>query len=465
MMAATGCDDGPNATETLPEAPPNVLVIVIDTLRSDHLSQYGYGLDTSPGLERLTRQGTRFSQARSPAPWTKPSIASLFSGMVPARHGAIGQFKRLPRDVDTLAEILSREGWKTAAFSDNPFITEATYFDQGFDAFHYRRQGKSKRPEDAAPPRKHGDHLFDQTEAMFEQMRAWISAHSEAPFFVYVQPMNVHGPYWVPSKHRAGLFGRPPISGFEYYKGPMNEIMNRGNFALRKRMPPRYLKAQQEMYDTAIRFVTDTIGDLFDYLDETGLYDNTLIVVTSDHGEEMFDHGGFGHAWSLYEEVLDVPLIVKFPGQSRPQIIDDPVSLLDVLPTILSAANIALPERLDGEALQPLIAGEARSEPRDMYFETQWKKRCVARAVREHPWKLIEIKKNYESKELRWLLFDLERDPEEKMNVASRHPDVVSHLRAKLEKRFELYEATSVRAAADLETVDEEALRALGYIE
>ncbi len=447
-------------------AGPNVILINIDTLRADHLSQYGYRDPTSRILEEFASHSTRFASAHAPAPWTKPSVASLMSGLAPARHGATDRSKPLSLDATTFAELLQKEGWRTGAFSDNPFVSSATQLDQGFDFFHYQR--KTARGAKAQPHsvNSHETRLYDHAEEMFQKAAGWIMQEKNRRFLLYLQPMNVHGPYKVPAAAQKALLGRRPLEGFRYYEGLMQDIMMKRQFDRRAAVDQNYLRSQREMYDTSIHYTAGVIAGFFAFLQEQGLYDDALIIVTSDHGEEMFEHGGFGHAWTLYQEVLAVPLFVKLPQQTEGQVIERSVSLLDIFPTILEATGIDSPEDLEGRPLQSYMEPNADSVDRALYFSTGWPRRCIARGVREGPWKLILIKRSYDTPESTLMLYNLDEDPSEAHNVADEHPEVVARLEAKTDQRFAFYKSHRMRiVTSENADLDEDALRALGYVE
>ena len=180
----------------------------------------------------------------------------------------------------------------------------------------------------------------------------------------------------------------------------------------------------------------------------------------------MFEHGGFGHAWTLYQEVLAVPLFVKLPGQRNGQVVEETVSLLDIFPTILEATGQSAPLDFEGSPLQSLLRGSDAESERAHYFSTGWAKRCIARGVREGPWKLISIRESYDTRMPKLMLFNLAEDPAELNDVADDHPEVVERLSAKIEERFAFYRAHRMQSQSRASTaLDEDALRALGYVE
>jgi arylsulfatase A-like enzyme len=436
--------------------PPNVILIVVDTLRADHLTQYGYERATSRALEDFSQASTLFSAAYSTSSWTQPSVASLFTGLLPSRHGVVKQSTILPAKLDTLAGLLSEAGWQSAGFSGNLFIGEKTGFDRGFEHF-VGHQGKVL--------------VYPDVGLMLEQVASWLDTgrRSRQPAFLYFQPMNCHGPYRVPAEHRSDLLGREPTDVFDYNDDLMKSILKDGDLEARARVTPEYLGSLADQYDTAVRYSMDAVGRLLEMLETAGLYQDSLVIVTSDHGEELFDHGGFGHGYSLFEEVVRVPLWIKLPGQSRSVTLEAPVSLVDLFPTILELAGVEQSEgeaALDGLSLMPLLNGAQHApgfRARPIVMETRWKRRAVASAIRLGSYKLIEIESDYQGRSDARLLFDLETDAKEKTDLAVREPEKVEALSVALE-RTHLATAGESQEAGEA-VLDREVLKALGYID
>jgi arylsulfatase A-like enzyme len=281
--------------------------------------------------------------------------------------------------------------------------------------------------------------------------------------------MNVHGPYRVPEKQQGVLLGRAPSREFRYYQGFMHDILRKGRVDLRTQVPDSYVQSLVDKYDTAVRYTTDRLGDLFAMLDEHGLYRNSLIIVTADHGEELFDHGGFSHGFSLHREVLHVPLYIKLPGQETRRTEESPASLLDIMPTILDTLGILNDRDLDGRSLRPLLAGRAEpgaaAGPANLY-QVDWKTRCVGRAIARDGLKLLEIEGNYEGVRDETKLFDTISDPGETVDLSSERPAAVKKLSVELDELFTALEDKAIAASENrLDRLDKERLEALGYVE
>ena len=445
---------------------PNIVLIVIDTLRADHLSQYGYVEETSPGLDKLASESVIFENAYSTSSWTIPATASIHSGLHPVRHGAVQKGDKLSMKIQTIAEQLKWAGYETVGFSDNIHISTKADFDQGFDTFF------DYPSKDAL--------TYPDMSIMMDRARAWVRRHQDAeyPFFVYMQPMNCHGPYKVPESHRRNLLNRAPSRRFKYYKSPMNEIMWKGKLEKRKRVTGPYLKSLVEQYDTAVRYATDQVGQFLSYLAEHDLYEDTMIIVTADHGEELFDHGGFSHGYTLFNEVVRVPLIVKLPQQTASTRVPAIVSLLDIYPTIVSILDVDVKTRLDGHSILPFFATVNRSFgidtgggkdsflKRALLLSLNWKSRGVIRGWVNRKYKYLDIDHDYAGRRSEKLLFHLPNDPEEQHNIGKKKRDAMKRLREKLAERWHAY-ARNQRFSSEniIDHMNVEALKALGYVQ
>ena len=443
-LAAVAVALAPGCAATDGPPRPSVLLVVVDTLRADRLTDYGHDRDTLGPVAALAAQATRFTAAYAPSSWTRPSVATIFSGMMPARHRAkIGGTNRLNRAIPTLAETLGAAGWSTAGFSANVVVSRKVDFDQGFDRFLDYEGGVQAYPDIAAMMRVASD---------------WLKT-APRPFFLFLQPMNVHGPYRVPVEHQTVLLGRRPSSDFRYQEPPRTSIMA-GAVELRSSIGETYLTSLRDQYDTAIRYSMEQLDALFSDLRREGLWDETLIVLTSDHGEELYDHQGFSHAYSLFEEVVRVPLYVKLPGQLEPAVRDDPVSLADIYPTVLEVLGLPPVRHGDGRSL--LRRGESE---RELVFEVNNPERFRGRALLSGNYKLIETEVDYQGRSDAVALYDLSRDPDESRDLVNDEPELAARLRARMEEIFAGYEERSLPLPAEGDAVlDQDTLRALGYV-
>jgi len=431
---------------------PNVVIVVIDTLRVDHVSHFGYERDTAAGLDRLAGQSTRFSACYAPTSWTTPSTATIFTGMSPIRHGARAKGDKLSDEVVTFAELLGAHGWNTVGYSFNHNVSAKNGFDQGFDLFDCFLGGANDYPD---------------ISEMVERTSTWLESRPQEPFLLYLHPMNVHGPYKFPKAHRSTLLGHPPGREFRYHGEVMKAVVTGKDLSRRDDATSTYLRSLRDKYDTAIRYTTDQLGQLFSLLEEKGLWENSLVIVTADHGEELFDHGGFSHGYSLFEEVLRVPLYIKLPSQQEGRSSDARVSIMDIVPTLADLLKLEVkPGQFDGRSLAlQLHAGSAGGDTRDLLFTQDWPGRCVARAFVQGTHKLIEVRTNYEGLKNVIRLYDLEQDPMERNDLSESLRSEARRLGLEMRDRMLLLEARAVSGTENvLDEMDQERLKALGYL-
>ena len=408
-----------------PAGRPNVVVILVDTLRADHLPAYGYARDTAPFLSRLAERGVVFTAAQSTSAWTAPATASLFTSLYPFQHRVdtgfmvttqmreIGQeirLNRLPQDVPTLPEVMQAAGYTTFGITANVNIGQVMGFARGFDRFRHF-------PEDV-PATELG-----------EKAKQWERGIRGArPYFLYMHFLDPHAPY------------RENAPWFTATGDPAADRV--------------------AAYDSEIRRVDSVLEELFHSL---GWGQDTVVVVLADHGEEFGDHGGKGHGQTLYAEMLDVPLIVHAPGRFAPRRVAEPVSLLDVLPTLRDLAGAPAEPRDEGRSLRPLLEGgpqdpERRSLLAHLLRRDQQDR--LLHSVRRGRWKYIEGSRDPA------LLFDLARDPGEQANLVEAQATLARHLRENLRgmvrgsKTFSGGHGTTIMDPATAET-----LRSLGYVQ
>ena len=430
---------------------PNLIVVVVDTLRADRLAEYGHDRPTSGALSELLGNSIRFDQAFTPAPWTRPAIASLFSGLAPSRHRAQTRRSTLLNPVVvSLAERLQSSGWSTGGFSHNVEISRQTLFDQGFDVFDDYQGGVTAYPD---------------VSKMMRAAGKWVRT-VDRPFFLYLQPMNVHGPYEVPRGKQDDLLGSPPGRDFVYGDRLMSSIMA-GGVRFREKVTPDYVESLQDQYDTSIRYLFDSLAGLFEQLRESGELERSLVVVTADHGEELFDHEGFSHGYTLHREIVRVPLFVKLPGEVEGRVVNDRVTLLDLYPTLLDLMGVASPPDLDGMSFAPLVQGApgAKAPREEIVFEVHSPVRCIGEAILKGDYKLVRINRDYQGNRDRRLLFRVSDDEMERRDLAAELPEVVAELERRLDEilagRRERALPPPNKPEAEL---DKDTLKALGYL-
>ncbi len=427
---AAGCLDAP------PVDRPNVVLIVIDTLRADHVGCYGYERDTTPNLDALAADSVRYARAFSHAPWTTPAVGALFTSQLPSTLGIRNVQSPLPAEGTTLTELLQQHGFETSAFVSHSFVSSKWGFARGFDSF------------DESNVRGH----FAVTSAAISDGAVdWLDDHAgpqATPFFLFLHYFDPHFAYVA---HEEFPFGRDPS-----YEGPVHG----GILPEKFREDPSVLRDEDlreliRLYDAEIAVTDRAIGRVLERLRSLGLYDSTIVVVAADHGEEFLDHGQLDHTKTLYEELVRVPLIVRVPGV-EPAVIDAPVALIDVYPTLTTQLGIEPPPDLVGRPLPSSPTEEPAAARRAIFLETARLENL--RAVVEGDHKLIVDQESGRA----WL-FDLATDPHERVDLSRREPERTAQLR----QRIDQWPGEAPRTTTpDVELSDEERerLRALGYL-
>ena len=342
FAAATsvGCRSG----ATAPAEAPNVLLISIDSLRRDHVGAYGYPLPTTPTIDRLALEGVLFRNAVSTTSWTLAAHAALLTGVHDSRHGATVPTAVLDESVPTLAEAFRAAGYRTVGFYAGPFLHPHFGLARGFEEYVDCTSYGLADSESPANPRLHAASHKDVTNPRIAERFARIVASADArPFFYFVHMWDVHYDL-VPPPPYDRMFAKdtsPPDVDPDFRHDP--------RFA--PGMDERAFRQVVALYDGEIRFTDDTLGAMLERLRARGLLENTIVVVTSDHGEEFLEHGGKGHRNTLFDEVLAVPLVFWAPARLRPGVADETASLLDVAPTLARLAGIAALPGVDGQPL------------------------------------------------------------------------------------------------------------------
>ena len=378
-------------------------MISVDTLRADHLGCYGYRKVGTPHLDALARRGTLFSQVDSLVPLTLPSHTSLLSSTYPFVHGIEENGQKVPGGVVTLTEVLKARGYSTAAFIGGYVLDARFGLNQGFDLydspFHLRPDPGEEPPEVKRP-----------AEAVLASASQWINTQSGHPFFVFIHLYDAHRPY------------------------------------------------AHGSYDAEIAHIDDAIGRFQESLATRKLLQDTLIVLTSDHGESSGEHGEQTHGYFIYESTLRVPLILRWPRAAAqyPARVDEPASLLDLAPTVLDFLDIPAPPQFQGHSLIRLLRPHSReSEP--VYAESMYARDHLAcsslRSIRVGRYKYIEAPKPE--------LYDLATDPGETQNRYESDRPVALDLKARLQSLYKGEQQTA-RKPVDPEVISR--LRSLGYL-
>jgi arylsulfatase A-like enzyme len=431
--------------------PARVILIGVDTLRADRLSSFGYERETSPNLDRLAEEeGVRFVRAYASSSWTLPSMTSLFTSLHPPQHLVEDRGTRLAPEVPTLAGAFAAQGWLTAGFVTHIYVSSLFGLDSGFSEWRELsidwnfREGQQLRAD-----------------ALNDHVLRWLDQHRDKRFFLYIHYFDPHWDYAPPSPYDRH-FTDPDYSG-----------RARGTFAYLRRfidqdrlVSPADLRHINDLYDGEIRWTDHEIGRLFERLKELDLWDDTLLAVTSDHGEEFQEHNSFHHIRTLYEEVLHVPLIIKLPG-GRPrgwrETVTERVPLVDLATTLLHASRVHVPDTFEGRTLIPLMKAPGPERP------------VFARTLRHTEGKITLIESGYKlirsqvPEGARLELYDLSADPGEKTSIEGTESERAVRLEEQLDAWLQrMLESRSGLGGSGLPVVltpeQREHLRALGYL-
>jgi arylsulfatase A-like enzyme len=451
------------AVEGEPGPPPNVVIIVMDTARGDRLSCYGYARETSPRLEELARSATIYANAHSTSSWTAPGHASLFTGLFPAAHGATQEDWRLDEGLTTLAEVLSAYGYRTVGIVENPMLSRDLGYAQGFSEYH-----EVWLPRTRPGPRSLALDRFVETVG---------GAAPGQPFFIFVNLIEPHSPYDSSRQFKDRFVTDQSITldaneWRDYYVG-------------RRTFTGAEITHLNELYDAELLFTDYVVGKMADALGDAGLLDRTAFIVTSDHGENIGDHGHMDHVFSLYESTTRIPLLVRYPPRFPPgSTAENPVQLTDIFPTVLDLAGI-------GAAAYPSQGRSLLGEiPRDRevlceyYYPRQaingYRSLTDRRSPRLAPYR--RRIKSLTSGDMKLIhgsdgrdeLYDLRRDPGELTNIIDSPEEAatVRGLEARLSELVERWgsqrsagEPEAGAPDAKLDEATKEALRSLGYLE
>ena len=441
LLLSTACR--PAAPELGP--PPNVLLLVIDCLRADHLGVAGYERPTTPNIDALAAEGIRFTRAVSQASWTRPSLPTILTGLYPSEHGLHnydesepGKVKSpsLAESVDTVSELLKARGYRTALIGEQFQLSPRFGLNQGFDFY-------KNRASDAAN--------------IHRNFFRWLERPGESgQFFAYLHYLEIHWPY-CPPPHVRGKFNTfgSEIRWCRKWRELRSDILS-GAVALTE----ADREALRARYDEELLALDGRLGELFARLREDDLWDETLIVVTSDHGEEFYEHGSMGHGQSLHRELIDVPLIFKPPAAWKSPAggtVDAVVELRSLSPTVLQAAGAPPLPGISAPSLVPWMAGRTPREPPATFVVAENRDEVV---VRTEGWKLIAQRDGQGFE-----LYDLSSDPGEMVDVTHENRAKLKQLRDFLETWEQGLRPTVQTESRELDAETVEGLKALGYID
>ncbi|HVS17220.1 MAG TPA: sulfatase [Planctomycetota bacterium] len=440
LCAACGAGEGADPA-LAPGA--NVVLIVVDTLRADHLGGWGAERATSPRIDALARESLVVDTMVAQAPWTKPSMASLFTSLYPGQHGTVEETteNHLAVSLVTLAECFQQAGYVTVGFSENPHISPSTAFDQGFDQLSTLSGFVGDR------------------EWVVESARAGLDAiearRGERPFFLYLHFLDPHGPYQPKGPWREEFLAGRQTQRAEVRQGLVGRLVE----GARPTAPIAeedvdYLRA---LYDAEIRETDLALAQVLADLEGRGLLEDAVVVLTSDHGEEFLEHGTLKHGYQLFEESLRVPLVLRVPGATPRREAQAVAQHIDLAPTLLELVGLPVPSVFQGRSLVPLVRGEPLEET-VVVSATAWRGIDLV-CARKGRWKLIVDRADGSEQ-----LFDLVEDPGETRDLLHGQEAIAGMLRAAIER------AETPPAGVTLSGLEgqgdpdaERALKALGY--
>lgn len=418
------------------EGQPNILLFTIDACRPDHFGCYGYTRNTTPNIDKLAREGVLFTHAFSQSAWTTPGMLSIFTSLYPPTHNVDARDKTLRDGVLTLPEVLKRYGYTVPVLSR--FVDIPNYWHLRFDVVDKEKfQGEE------------GEDLLELLEV-----------YKKEKFFIWYHYHGLHLPY-----NPAG----PYDSIFR--ENTVNETLADSETIaiVKKKSVIKYgsinftdgdKKSIVALYDGQLRQLDDYMGRLVKKMEDLDILDNTVIIVTSDHGEELFEHGFIGHASTslnakLYDEIIRIPLIIWWHKKLKYKKVDELVQQIDIMPTILDILGLPIPEGLSGVSLLPFTEGKPANNSRTApvcfeqgtvfcetnlggYQSTKKMEEIKVRCIRTKDWKLIYTNvppqdlHSEGSNRCTYELYDLRTDPKEEINILEKHPDVVKELKKKL---------------------------------
>lgn len=397
----------------------NLVICVLDAARADHIGCYGYPRETTPNIDRLAAQSFVFEQHFCQYPQTRPSTASLFTGQYPDTH-LIWDLRRMQPTSFTLARGLDQGGFHTALLSSMRWVSSAMGLGRDFELTGSRHRGRSRRPGPMAgrPQIGQGGHGARSPEALLQRVSDWLDGKPPSPFFAYIHFLPPHLPYNPPEEMKRLFAGKKP-PGFQQGPFPFPEVIET---AWPDEHSPPGTKSVN-VYDANLRYADWAVGELEKLLRQAGTFDNTLLIITADHGEAFGEHGYRWHPYCPYDEVIRIPLIMKFPGNKPPAgRVRALTQTIDILPTIFDLFQLAYPRNsVQGRSLLPLLTGEV--EELNDYIFCRTAGHPPAYVVHGLRFALLL----YQGGKLR-ALYDIETDPWQTRNVIEEQPERAAEL-------------------------------------
>ena len=455
------------------DPPQGVILIMADTLRRDHLDAYGYARETAPVLSRMASEGTLFRDNISQASWTKVSTPSILTSLYPTTHTVKQVPDRLPSSANTLAEAYRAAGHATLSFSSVTFSGQSSNMHQGFEELH---EAGSRT----------ADNVTKSAREYVDRLLPWLEEHKDVPFFVFLHVFDPHSPF-TPRPPYDSLWADPTkTADFEKDLDRVREFIETAT--LRDRgMPSReeileagvdpeqFISQYHDWYDGSIRGMDVEIGRLLEGLQALGLADSTLIAFIGDHGEEFLDHGRTWHGHTLYGELVNVPLLLWWPGGVPAGVtVDETVRSIDLMPTLLALSGLTAPEEIQGQSLLPLMgdpAGNAAGAE-EWIVRPAGSERDLgdgrSLSIVSDGWKLVQNFDLPDEEHPEFELFDHGEDPLDLVNVAGEHPDIVERLSREIDRWQRQAEVAQLQSdeelGSSLSAEELTRLRSLGYV-
>ncbi|HEY1946658.1 MAG TPA: sulfatase-like hydrolase/transferase [Bryobacteraceae bacterium] len=468
----------PLVTSAAKKSRPNILIYTIDTARADHASVYGYARNTTPFLKKLAATGVVFDDCQAQATWTKSSVASLMTSLYAFTHGIVSDLDTIPAGATTLATQLREAGYVTASIISTPYAGKATGLERGFDTL--LESAVVQRQVNTRTDR------FTDSAALNRTVFPWLEQHHDEPFFLYAHATDPHAPYGPPPPFDA-LFAKPSETAAydRAYASLRRDHQYGGGDVISREMcrkagvdPDSFIRQAIDRYDGEIRHNDRSLELLVGKLKQLGVLDNTLIIVLSDHGEEFWDHGWTAHGQSVYQELTHVLLMMWNPSLlPAPRKIDEPVQLIDVMPTVLDLLGLKTPPIVEGQSLMPLTRGqkfERRSPVASTRFAVVQSEGLIPEnstdsfALLDSHWKFIYRNKAAKAGIKKVELYDRTTDSAEQHDVAAGHPKEVEAMIGTLSQWIDAQNKIRIMTGhpgttqLDRKTLDQ--LRSLGYL-
>ena len=409
----------------------NVILITLDALRAGHLGSYGYPRDTSPNIDKIASEGVLFTNAFSQSSWTIPSLASLLTSMYPGQHGAHHSVKGasgLSQNVPLVTDVLKNAGYETAAFLSSAYPLLELGFSRSFDLYG------------------------TDAETNTRTIRKWMRERRHRKFFVWLHYFKPHIPYF-PSYRSDGLFVKEHVREYRHIARYWEKEECNDRYV----NTPEQARIRMAFYDECIRDSDDRVGEVMDELEQLHLVGKTLVIVSSDHGEEFFEHGGCDHGQTLYDEVIHVPLIMRHPAViGRGTVREAQVRIIDIAPTIIDMLELGGGEEFRGRSLLEHIRGEDRDRPVFGGYLIHGER---AVALRQNGFKFIYFPSTRIEE-----FYDLRIDSEERRNLLRTMDPRVKRFRQRIGKWIDRTKTKYSPRAVEFDEETIKKLKSLGYV-